>query len=165
MESGRQVIEPQPVSPPLLVLHGHWLMVLERDLRSAWPNAGCALLLGEPGRVQWVGPCLNAWRPTDPKASTLSRRNRFSIESAELVVAQRWCRDRQWQLLGAAHSHPTGPVMPSAEDLSWGWPGAVMLIRGYAPLAWGAWYLSGQQESLQPQVLTLQITGEGHLGK
>jgi|TARA_B100001741_G_scaffold287715_1_gene265391 proteasome lid subunit RPN8/RPN11 len=95
----------------------------------------------------------------------LSRRNRFSIDSAELVVAQRWCRDRQWQLLGAAHSHPTGPVMPSAEDLSWGWPGAVMLIRGYAPLAWGAWYLSGQQESLQPQVLTLQITGEGHLGK
>jgi proteasome lid subunit RPN8/RPN11 len=165
MESGRQVIEPQPVSPPLLVLHGHWLMVLERDLRSAWPNEGCALLLGEPGRVQWVWPCLNAWRPTDPKASTLSRRNRFSIDSAELVVAQRWCRDRQWQLLGAAHSHPTGPVMPSAEDLSWGWPGAVMLIRGYAPLAWGAWYLSGQQESLQPQVLTLQITGEGHLGK
>ena len=140
-------------------------MVLERDLRSAWPNEGCALLLGEPGRVQWVWPCLNAWRPTDPKTSTLSRRNRFSIDSAELVVAQRWCRDRQWQLLGAAHSHPTGPVMPSAEDLSWGWPGAVMLIRGYAPLAWGAWYLSGQQESLQPQVLTLQITGEGHLGK
>jgi proteasome lid subunit RPN8/RPN11 len=165
MESGRQVIEPQPVSPPLLVLHGHWLMVLERDLRSAWPNEGCALLLGEPGRVQWVWPCLNAWRPVDTKASTLSRRNRFSIDSAELVVAQRWCRDRQWQLLGAAHSHPTGPVMPSAEDLSWGWPGAVMLIRGYAPLAWGAWYLSGQQESLQPQVLTLQITGEGHLGK
>ena len=165
MESGRQVIEPQPVSPPLLVLHGHWLMVLERDLRSSWPNEGCALLLGEPGRVQWVWPCLNAWRPADPQASTLSRRNRFSIDSAELVVAQRWCRDRQWQLLGAAHSHPTGPVTPSAEDLSWGWPGAVMLIRGYAPLAWGAWYLSGQQESLQPQVLTLQITSEGHLGK
>ena len=165
MESGRQVIELQPVSPPLLVLHGHWLMVLDRDLRSAWPNEGCALLLGHPGRLQWVWPCLNAWQPADPKTTALSRRNRFSIDPAELVGAQRWCRDRQWQLLGAAHSHPTGPVMPSAEDLSWGWPGAVMLIRGYAPLAWGAWSLGGEQGRLQPQSLRLQLTGEGYLGK
>ena len=55
--------------------------------------------------------------------------------------------------------------MPSAEDLSWGWPGAVMLIRGYAPLAWGAWSLGGEQGRLQPQSLRLQLTGEGYLGK
>ena len=140
-------------------------MVLERDLRSAWPNEGCALLLGEPGRLQWVWPCLNAWQPVEPQAMELSRRNRFSIDPAELVSAQRWCRDRHWQLLGAAHSHPTGPVTPSAEDLSWGWPGALMLIRGYAPLAWGAWSLQGEHGSLQAHALRLQLTGDGHLGK
>ena len=165
MESGRQVIEPQPVSPPLLVLHGHWLMVLDRDLRSAWPNEGCALLLGEPGQLQWVWPCLNAWQPVETEVTEFSRRNRFSIDPAELVSAQRWCRDRHWQLLGAANSHPTGPVTPSVEDLSWGWPGALMLIRGYAPLAWGAWSLQGEPGCLQAQALRLQLTGDGYLGK
>ena len=101
----------------------------------------------------------------EPEATELSRRNRFSTDPAELVSAQRWCRDRRWQLLGAAHSHPIGPVTPSAEDLSWGWPGALMLIRGYAPLAWGAWSLQGEHGSLQAQALRLQLTGDGHLGK
>ena len=55
--------------------------------------------------------------------------------------------------------------MPSAEDLHWGWPGALMLIRGYAPLAWGAWSLQGEQGRLQAQALRLQLTGDGHLGK
>ena len=60
-------------------------MVLERDLRSAWPNEGCALLLGEPGRLHWVWPCLNVWQPVEPDATEFSRRNRFSIDPAELV--------------------------------------------------------------------------------
>ncbi|OUT71892.1 MAG: hypothetical protein CBB79_07470 [Synechococcus sp. TMED19] len=147
------------VSPAHLSANGHWLIVLDQHLRCAWPEEGCALLLGPAAaaaelQLAWIWPCLNRWcpDPTDPDQEG-SRRNRFSVDPGELVAAQRWGRQRGWQLLGSAHSHPSGGVQPSPIDLSWGWDGCLMLIRGLEPPAWGAWWLHEDAGVLQPRKL------------
>ena len=61
-------------------------MVLDRDLRSAWPIGVCPAAW-RASRLQWVWPCLNAWQPVAPEATEFSRHNRFSIDPAELVGA------------------------------------------------------------------------------
>jgi len=160
LEYGAQLIDRGRVSPAQLSIDGDWLIILDRHVRCAWPEEGCALLLGPRSgaaglRVSWVWPCLNSWRPDpDQLEPAASRCNRFAVEPGELVAAQRWGRERGWQVLGSAHSHPSGGVEPSALDLAWGWDGCLMLIRGLDPQAWGFWWLQESATGLQPRALS-----------
>jgi proteasome lid subunit RPN8/RPN11 len=142
----------RPDPPRLLGLDGHWLMVLDCDLNRMLPQEGCALLLGEPlgptrWRLHWIWPCLNSWTPPE------ERHRRFRIAPAELVAAQRWARDRHWQLLGSAHGHPAAGAEPSDFDLSMAWEGSLLLIRGQAPAGLGAWLARGAGEPPLPVAL------------
>jgi len=148
-----QRIESFSFSPALLTLDPHWLMVLEQDLRLALPEEGCALLLGsrqgQGWELHWVWPCLNRWQPRQ------ERLNRFAVDPAELVAAQKWARAKGWLLLGAAHSHPQGEPQPSATDCEWAWEGELMLIWALEAEQWRAWWLEPTPGGLRPRALDL----------
>lgn len=96
-------------------------------LLSAAPQEGCALLLGQRMEstllLEWIWPCCNSWQPA------AERQRRFLIDPREQLLAQRWARQRQLLVLGAAHSHPSSPAVPSASDLSLCCGPTLMLIR------------------------------------
>jgi [CysO sulfur-carrier protein]-S-L-cysteine hydrolase len=115
-------------TPTGLAADGGVLIVLGRLLAAADPEEGCALLLGEAGsslwQIRWLWPCCNVWpRPEE-------RSERFAIDPREQLVAQRWARQRGWQVLGVAHSHPTSAAVPSGTDCRLCLPPALMVIQG-----------------------------------
>ena len=158
-----------------LQLSGKLLAALGRTLAVAWPEEGCALLLG--GRhartlhLQRIWPCRNVWRPNwseethqprDPhrEAEDLhqvhSRSDRFVVDPLELIAAQKYCRHQGVLLLGVAHSHPRGAPRPSALDRRHAWPHSLVWISAIAHRNsrltkedQGAWWV-GRSGRLQP---------------
>ncbi|WP_254968805.1 M67 family metallopeptidase [Cyanobium sp. CH-040] len=118
-------------------------------LRSAAPDEGCLLLLGDrrdpAGRwcLRRLWPCLNVW----PAPS--ERHGRFAIDPREQLLAQRWGRARGLDVLGHAHSHPTGLPVPSATDLELCVRPALMLIQGQDGEQ-RLWWLAEEVEQPQP---------------
>ena len=88
---------------------------------------GCALLLGRRHdtelQLERIWPCCNSWQPPE------QRRERFLLDPREQLQAQRWARERDLQVLGAAHSHPTSPAVPSSTDRELCFGPTLMLIR------------------------------------
>lgn len=141
-------------SPGALHFGEQELMVLRAVLAVAAPLEGCALLLGPARSDQWqvaaIWPCLNVWQPAD------QRHHRFALDPREQLLAQRWARQRGWQVHGSAHSHPVGPLEPSATDRELTVGPTVMVIGAAAPGPDGAgaplraWWLD--QSPQQPPV-------------
>lgn len=141
-------------------------------LLAAAPQEGCALLLGRRlGTslvLQRIWPCCNSWQPQE------ERQHRFLLDPREQLLAQRWARERQLQVLGAAHSHPSSDAVPSASDLALSCGPALMLIRSGLPVAapLRAWWLpdsagwSGDSveapgpAALKPRELALELAPE-----
>ncbi|MFL0776604.1 MAG: M67 family metallopeptidase [Prochlorococcus sp.] len=137
--------------PGLLEFDGDCLMVLRRSLLALAPQEGCALLLGEQAqavaspnishwRVRLIWPCCNIWSPgmaSLSEASVVSdcarkpvpsRHSRFALDPLEQIQAQRWARERNWRVLGSAHSHPCGDAVPSSLDKRWAVASSLMVI-------------------------------------
>ena len=130
-------------APARLRVDGHCLIVLERTLRATHPLEGCALLLGEQQgdtlRLQRIWPCCNSWQPET------ERTHRFQLDPREQLLAQRWARQRELQVLGAAHSHPSSAASPSPTDLKLCLGPCLMLIHSGMPQSerpWGAWWIA-----------------------
>ena len=161
--------------PVVLQLSRQRLAALERSLAVAWPEEGCALLLGDRRartlQLQRVWPCRNVWRPDwcetrqprdpqDEEAEGLhqahSRSDRFVVDPLELIAAQKYCRKEGTLLLGVAHSHPRGIPRPSAMDQRHAWPRSLVWISAIANRNSqlregdrGVWWVSGSGR-LQP---------------
>ncbi len=148
--------------PGALVFGEQELIVLGAVLATAAPQEGCALLLGPVLEGDWrvaaVWPCLNVWRPEH------ERLRRFALDPREQLQAQRWARQRGWQVHGAAHSHPEGPLVPSATDRTLTVAPALMVISspalapaldaGALPLR--AWWLD-QEPGVEPLPVAVRI--------
>lgn len=110
-------------------------------LRAAEPEEGCALLLGRQRQttleLERIWPCCNRWLPAE------ERNQRFQLDPREQLLAQRWARQHDLQVLGAAHSHPSSGAEPSATDLALACGPSLMLIRSGlgGPRALRAWWL------------------------
>lgn len=152
-------------TPGEIRIHRRALTILRRILSAAQPEEGCALLLGctttaplpatratrptphaamgdsagsAPASLGWeirlIWPCLNVWQPVE------ERRTRFALDPREQLLAQRWSRERDLQVLGAAHSHPGSPAVPSRTDLSLAVAPCLQLIlsplEGWSPACW-----------------------------
>ncbi len=111
------------------------LTVLRQILASAAPQEGCALLLGERfgerchdgWRIRLIWPCCNIWPVPEERCC------RFAIDPREQLLAQKWGRARGLEVLGAAHSHPRSPAVPSSTDHNLTLRPALMLILGHDP--------------------------------
>jgi predicted GIY-YIG superfamily endonuclease/proteasome lid subunit RPN8/RPN11 len=73
----------------------------------AMPEECCGLLFGRDGLIDEARPAVNV---------AADRRRRFEIDPQALVDAHRAARGGGAQVFGYYHSHPTGPVEPSATD-------------------------------------------------
>jgi proteasome lid subunit RPN8/RPN11 len=124
-------------APDLIRLDARALTDLEAVLRAAAPEEGCALLLGcRHGPLWWlqrVWPCRNAWEPARERC------RRFALDPREQLQAQGWARRHSVEVLGAAHSHPRSPAIPSATDRALTPLPSLMLILGVDGL--GCWWL------------------------
>ncbi|NDF63174.1 MAG: M67 family peptidase [Synechococcaceae bacterium WBB_3_034] len=143
-------------------------MVLERTLVAASPAEGCALLIGsrrgEAVWLRWIWPCCNRWEPA------AERPRHFQLDPREQLLAQRWGRERGLQVLGAAHSHPSSPAVPSRSDRERCLGPTLMLIRSgltaeAEPLR--AWWLpepAPHGEAPEARALPLEVLA-GDLGE
>jgi proteasome lid subunit RPN8/RPN11 len=71
------------------------------------PDECCGLLLARDGLIEEARPTANV--AADP-------RRRFEIDPQALIDAHREAREGGPQIVGYYHSHPAGPVEPSATD-------------------------------------------------
>lgn len=142
-----------------MLLDGHCLIILERTLRANHPEENCALLIGRHQgtalQLQQIWPCCNCWEPAE------ERLRRFCLDPREQLLAEKWCRARQLQVLGAAHSHPGSAAVPSATDRTLCVGPTLMVIRtglkeGVAALR--CWWMPANACSLdQPRELRLKL--------
>lgn len=141
-------------TPTILAADRGLLIVLGLLLAAANPDEGCALLLGERAGPQWrlrrLWPCCNAW----PQPGERGRR--FAIDPREQLVAQRWARQRGWQVIGVAHSHPSSAAVPSRTDCRLCVAPALMVIQGEAGDL-RAWWLADADR--QPMPLPWRMEG------
>ena len=152
-------------SPNCIEFHEDSNKILLRTLLSSFPNEGCALLLGKRQIVKSDGeyliqlyliwPCCNIWSPEifgfnssilrHPvnDGSITSKKNRFAIDPREQLYAQKWARNRNMQIFGHAHSHPTGENRPSQMDLFLHKsPGLMVISNNYGNLK--AWWIKNK---------------------
>jgi proteasome lid subunit RPN8/RPN11 len=86
---------------------------MRRHGEETYPDECCGILLGaysgDARVVRSTVRCANA--------SANSSHNRYSIDSRELIRAQRSARDRGLEIVGFYHSHPDHPPQWSSIDL------------------------------------------------
>jgi proteasome lid subunit RPN8/RPN11/predicted GIY-YIG superfamily endonuclease len=83
------------------------LQALLEHARRDHPHEACGLLFGEEGRIAEARPCANV--AAQPERS-------FEIDPQALIDAHRAERGGEPKLVGYYHSHPAGPLEPSATD-------------------------------------------------
>ncbi|MFM7674097.1 MAG: M67 family metallopeptidase [Synechococcus sp.] len=147
--------------PERITFRRQGLTCLTRLLSAARPREGCALLLGRGGGPTWeverIWPCCNVWEPA------AERRRRFAIDPREQLLAQKWGRSRQLQVLGSAHSHPATAPQPSPTDCLLAFPPALLVIAGVPAGASGlpggwelrCWWLGEENTTPQPLAWTM----------
>lgn len=117
---------------------------------AEWPNEACGLLGGEGGKVRRVYLIENMYH--SPRT--------YRMNPAEQVRAMLEIEAAGWELSGIFHSHPSGPLLPSATDVAQAYyPDSVYLIL--APDAQGEWHSRAFQiESNQVEAVQLQVIGD-----
>ncbi len=96
-----------------------------RDLgTAAYPDEGCGVLLGRfaGARVEVVEATAGANLNTDRS------RDRYLLDPADIVRADRDARDQGVEIVGFWHSHPDHPARPSQFDTDHAWVDYVYLI-------------------------------------
>ena len=155
---------------------GDPLKVLSQSLLAVTPTEGCALLIGKYKesisltqdnsiQIQMIWPCCNVWEPdifglveSPQKANSavqekLSKENRFVIDPREQLLAQHWARKHHLEIVGSAHSHPSGDSIPSSVDCLWSFsPGLIVIIDQYGGAR--AWWME-QSQTLHPKEVAI----------
>ena len=126
---------------------------IEADGVAAYPNECCGIIYGRDadGRrvVSRLETVANAYAADE-------QYHRFSIGPADLMRAERACRDGEL-VLGFYHSHPDHPAAPSETDRLHGWPFysyVIVAIHQRRPVDMTSWVLDEASEHfvLQPIV-------------
>jgi len=96
---------------------------IEQHARAAAPEECCGLLLGTPGGVTAAVRARNIAH---------SPRTRYEIAPEDHFEALRRARSLGVDVVGAYHSHPHSPPIPSATDRSEAFEAFLFLIVGLA---------------------------------
>lgn len=115
-----------------LTLAASLVDALVAEAVAAAPREACGLLVGRGHVVQRIVPARNVDQsPT-----------RYTIDPADHFAALRAARRDGLAVIGAYHSHPAGPPVPSPADRAEAAPDFLYLIVGLAPApAVAAWQL------------------------
>jgi proteasome lid subunit RPN8/RPN11 len=91
--------------------------------RDAAPEECCGLLLGSASRMTQAVPARNI---------ADDRLRKYLIDPHDHLRAIRLARQRGEDVVGAYHSHPRSPAVPSATDAAEGFANFVFVIAGLA---------------------------------
>ena len=112
----------------MVVLNGGAATTLRRLAATAYPAEGCGVLVGtvEEGRVSVV-------EVTSGRNLVRDRsRDRYELDPAAIVLAERRARGAGLDVVGFWHSHPDHPARPSPLDSERAWPDYAYLIVAVA---------------------------------
>lgn len=116
---------------------------IQTQAERTYPEECCGLLLGERDRsgnkqVHEIRETPNAWTAEATAELALqipaaqisegAKLDRYWIDPRDLLKAQKYCRDRNWTILGIYHSHPDHPAIPSECDRVLAWAEYIYLI-------------------------------------
>ena len=91
---------------------------------AAYPNEGCGVLLG-----RFAGPSVEVVGATSGTNTNTERaRDRYLLDPADIVRADRDARERGLDIVGFWHSHPDHPARPSQFDTDHAWVDYVYVI-------------------------------------
>ena len=163
--------------PAFLRFDGDCLIVLRQTVLAVAPMEGCALLIGDENidsnfhngtiwNLRYIWPCNNIWEPTifrdleqsenttfeNEKSQT--KHSRFAIDPLEQIKAQKWARERNWKILGTAHSHPEGEATPSRLDHLLAFSPRLMVIVSGSGLV-RSWWIQSSNPSQTSEITHL----------
>lgn len=144
---------------------------LYRHAENTYPEECCGILLGRfqpegETTVVEVWETENAWERESklfesvcPEATdgSLSKRNRFTIDPAVLLKAQKYARTENLNIVGIYHSHPDHPCDPSTFDRAIAWETYSYLILSVQQgkvVDCRSWTLNQQQELQEERIIT-----------
>ncbi len=142
-----------------------------RHAEKTYPEECCGILLGRfqpegETTVVEVWETENAFEKESklfesvcPEAAdgTLSKRNRFTIDPAVLLKAQKYARMENLDIVGIYHSHPNHSCDPSEFDRAIAWESysyLIMSVQEGKVVACHSWRLNQQQEFQVEKIVT-----------
>jgi proteasome lid subunit RPN8/RPN11 len=91
---------------------------------AAYPNEGCGVLIG-----RFAGDSVEVVEATSGRNTNVERsRDRYLLDPADIVRADREARTRDLDIVGFWHSHPDHPASPSQFDTDHAWMDYVYVI-------------------------------------
>ncbi len=96
------------------------LQQMKEHLEQTYPYEGCGVMLGKDDRVTGI------FRGTNVR--TDRREDRFVLDPADILKAEKYARLQGVGVLGFYHSHPDHPARPSVTDLESAWEGYYYVI-------------------------------------
>lgn len=114
---------PRAARPEAAVIRAAAAAAVVQHARDEAPHECCGLLLGTGLAILDAMPARNL--ATDPV-------RRYLIDPADHLRAIREARARGWSVIGAYHSHPASPAMPSPTDAAEAFSDFIFLIVGLA---------------------------------
>jgi proteasome lid subunit RPN8/RPN11 len=131
-------VSPGAFPPAPLHIRTETLDAIERHARAVFPLECCGLLIGTGARIEHAVPARNERRST----------TRYLVRPEDHFAAIRLARQMRLEVMGAYHSHPAAPPVPSATDRAEAHGGGFLyLIAGldgpYARATCAVWRLDG----------------------
>ena len=133
----------------MLVLPSAIRAEIDRWIRAGYPEETCGLLVGRNhlGRTEaaraTVARNLNRERPRD----------RYELDPADFLAADRAAREAGLEIVGVWHSHPDHPAEPSETDrlAAWeGWSYLIVEVTRLGVAAVRSFRLAGQRFEEEP---------------
>ena len=91
---------------------------------AAYPNEGCGILIGSI-----AGASATIVEATSARNLNVERaRDRYDLDPADFIRADREARARRLDIVGFWHSHPDHPARPSATDTERAWMDYVYIV-------------------------------------
>jgi proteasome lid subunit RPN8/RPN11 len=88
-----------------------------------------------------------------------SPRNRFSITSEDVRLAEKEAVAKGWELIGWYHSHPDHPARPSEYDRDHAWPWysyIIVSVLNGAPQDMTSWRLNDDRQEFSPEGIEIR---------
>ena len=103
----------------MIIVDDHQLSEIRAHGERDYPYECCGLMLGrfEDGRKTVVETY-----PISNAREEEAKRNRFLISPEELMLGEKYAREKHLDVVGFYHSHPDDRAVPSQYDLEHAWP-------------------------------------------